>query len=121
MRELCPDAEIVSDIGSGLNYKRRGLNSILERAYGGERLEVVVACRDRLACFGVELIENLVERAGGRVVVLNQIALSPQDELTDGLLAILTVFGARVNGLRRYRKKIAEDSSLPGRGAESGD
>ena len=113
MRERYPDAEIVTDIGSGLNYRRRGLSAILERAHREERLEVVVAYRDRLARFGVELIENLIERSGGRVVVLNQIALSPQEELTADLLAILTVFGARVNGLRRYRKKIAADTGIP--------
>ena len=120
MRERCPDAEIVSDIGSGLNYKRRGLNAIPERAYGGERIQLVAACRDRLTRFGVELIQSLIERGGGRVVALNQIALSPQDEPAADLLAILTTLGARVNGLRRYRKKIAEDSSLSERESASG-
>ena len=119
MRERYPDAEIVSDIGSGLNYKRRGLNAILERACGGERIEVVVAYRDRPARFGAELIQSLIERGGGRVVVLNQIALSPQDEPAADLLAILTALGARVDGLRRYRKKIAEDSSLSERESAS--
>ena len=112
MRERCPDAEIVSDIGSGLN-------AILERACGGERIEVVAACRDRLARFGMELIQSLIERGGGRVVALNQIALSPRDEPAADLLAILTALGARGNGLRRYRKKIAEDSSLSERESAS--
>jgi len=118
MRARYPDAEIVSDVGSGLNFKRRGLLSILERVHQGDKLCVVVAYRDRLARFGTELIETLLERNGGELVVLNQRDLSPEEELTTDLIAILNVFGARVNGLRRYRKEIKEDTSLPGRRAE---
>ena len=118
MRERYADAEIVSEVGSGLNFKRRGLLSILERLHAGDKLRVVVAYRDRLARFGTELIEVLLSQNGGELVVLNQRDLSPEEELTTDLLAILTVFGARVSGLRRYRKEIAEDKALPGRSAE---
>ena len=117
MRERYPDAEIVTDVASGLNFKRRGLLTILERLHRGDKLKVVVAYRDRLARFGTELIEILLERNGGELVVLNQRNLSPEAELTTDLIAILTVFGARVNGLRRYREEIKEDPSLPGRKA----
>ncbi len=118
MRERYPDAEIVSDVGSGLNFKRKGLLSILERVHSGDKLRVVVAYRDRLARFGTELIETLFKRNGGEIVVLNQRDLSPEEEITTDLIAILTVFGARVNGLRRYRKEIKEDTSLPRRDPE---
>ena len=118
MRERYPDAEIVSDVGSGLNFRRRGLLTILERVHAGDKLTVVVAYRDRLARFGTELIETLLERNGGELVVLNQRDLSPEEELTTDLIAILTVFGTRVNGLRRYRKEIKEDTTLPGRSTE---
>ncbi|NEO74551.1 MAG: IS607 family transposase [Moorea sp. SIO3H5] len=62
---LFPEAEIVKDIGSGLNYKRKGLKSILERLMRGDQLTIVVACRDRLTrasnpSHGFELIEYLV-------------------------------------------------------------
>ncbi len=96
----------------------RGLISILERVHAGDKLRVVVAYRDRLARFGTELIEEMLSRNGGELVVLNQRDLSPTEELTTDLIAILTVFGARVNGLRRYRKEIKEDTSLPGRDPE---
>ena len=119
MRERYPDAEIVSEIGSGLNFRRKGLLAILERLHQGDKLRIVVAYRDRLARFGTELIKTLLERNGGELVVLNQRDLSPEEELTADLLAILTVFGARVNGLRRYRKEIAQDKTLPGRTPES--
>ena len=118
MRSRYPDAKIISDVGSGLNFRRRGLLAILERVHAGDKLTVVVAYRDRLARFGTELIETLLERNGGELVVLNQRDLSPEEELTADLIAILTVFGARVNGLRRYRKEIKKDKTLPGRSAE---
>ena len=95
MRERYPAAEIISDVGSGLNFNRKGLLAILERLYQGDKLCVVVAYRDRLARFGTKLIEPLLERNGGELVVLNQRDLSSEEELTADLLAILTVFGAR--------------------------
>ena len=77
MREHYPNAEIVSDVAGGLNWKRRGLLSILERLHRGDELELVVAHRDRLARFGFELIEWLVQQNGGSVVVLHQSDASP--------------------------------------------
>ena len=118
MRERYPDAEIIRDVGSGLNFRRKGLLAILERLHQGDKLRVVVAYRDHLARFGTELIETLLERNGGELVVLNQRDLSSEEELTTDLLAILTVFGARVNGLRRYHKEIKEDQALPRRAPE---
>ena len=81
--------------------------------------QLVVAYRDRLARFGTELIEQILQQNGGELLVLNQRDLSPPEELTQDLLAILTVFSARANGLRRYRKEIQEDQNLPRPAAES--
>lgn len=112
MQENFPKAEIVSDIGSGLNYKRPGLKSILDRLMHGEKLTIVVAHKDRLARFGTELIEHLVNTNGGELLVLNKTVHSPEQELTQDLLAILTVFSCRMHGLRRYTDKIKEDKNL---------
>ena len=57
MRERYPEAEIVQDIGGGLNWKRKGLVSLLERLHRGDKLRIVVAHRDRLARFGFELVQ----------------------------------------------------------------
>ena len=112
MRAIYPDAEIVTDIAGGLNWKRAGLRSILERLHRGDKLELVVAHRDRLARFGFELIEWLVQQNGGSVLVLNQSHASPESELTEDLLAILHTFSCRMHGLRRYRTAIAQDQGL---------
>ena len=106
MQEHFPNAKVITDVASGLNYRRKGLASILERIHRGDKLTLVVAYRDRLARFGTELIEQILQQNGGQLLVLNQRDLSPPEELTQDLLAILTVFSARASGLRRYRKKI---------------
>lgn len=119
LQDKYPQAEVVTDIGSGLNFKRKGLRSLLERAMQGEQLTVVVAHSDRLARFAVELIQFIIERSGGKVVVHSKSAkCSPTEELTQDLLAVLTVFGARMHGLRKYREKIKDDSTLSDDAAE---
>ena len=121
MRQLYPDAEIVTDVAGGLNWQRKGLLSILERLHRGDKLDVVVAQRDRLARFGFELIEWLVAQNGGSVLVLNQSDASPESELTEDLLAILHTFSCRMHGLRRYRAAIAQDKGLSECPAEGSD
>jgi len=112
MQSLYPRAEIVKDIGSGLNFKRKGLRSLLDRLLKGDKLTIVVACKDRLCRFGFELIQYLVEQNGGNIVVLDQTVYCPQSELTQDLLSIIHVFSCRMHGLRKYSKKIKEDTDL---------
>ena len=106
MQEQYPSAEIVKDIGSGLNFKRKGLKAILERALRGDKLRVVVAHRDRLARFGYELIKQVIEFNGGQLVVLSENSLSPESELTKDLLNIIHVFSCRMHGLRNYKNQV---------------
>ena len=113
MQSKYPKAEIIKDIGSGLNYKRRGLKTILERAMRGEQLEIMVAHKDRLARFGFELIESIINQSGGKIVVLNKTNLSPEQELTNDLLNILHVFSCRMHGLRNYKKQVSQALSEP--------
>ena len=111
MQKIYPNCEVVKDVGSGINFKRKGLNALLERSLSGEQLTVVVAYKDRLARFGYELLERIIKRNGGQIVVLNEVKLSPTEELTQDLLAILHVFSRRLCGLRNYRKELQK--SLP--------
>ncbi|EGJ32447.1 MULTISPECIES: IS607 family transposase [Moorena] len=86
MHSMFPEAEIIKDIGSGLNYKRKGLRTILERLMQGCQLTIVVACRDRLTRFGFELFEYLAELNGGKILVLDQPESCRGSELTADLL-----------------------------------
>ena len=105
MQEKFPQAEIIEDIGSGLNFKRRGLCSLLERAMRGDKLRLVVAHRDRLCRFGFDLVRFVIERPGGEIVVLDDAKASPDKELVDDLLSIVHVFSCRLNGRRNYQNK----------------
>ncbi|WP_202985576.1 IS607 family transposase [Thiospirillum jenense] len=106
LRNQYPQAEIIKDIGSGLNFKRKGLKTILERAMRGDCIQLVVAHRDRLSRFGYELIKQIIEFNGGELVVLDQSAYSPEHELIKDLLNILHVFSYRMHGLRNYKKQV---------------
>jgi predicted site-specific integrase-resolvase len=108
-----PGAEIISDVGSGLNFKRKGLRTILERLLQGNSIKLVVAERDRLCRFGFELVEYLIVKNGGELVVLNQIASSPESELVSDILSIIHVFSCRIHGMRKYKNQIKEDKDLP--------
>ena len=112
MRNRYPNHTIVTDVASGINFKRKGLKTILERAMSGDKLEIVVAHRDRLARFGFDLIRYIIERSGGRLVVLSQTIFSPEEELTRDLLNILHVFSCRMHGLRNYKKQVSEALSV---------
>lgn len=113
MRGQFPDAEILTDVGSGINFKRKNLCSLLERTMRGDKLTVMVAHKDRLARFGFELIEFIIKQAGGEIMVLDRTEYSPERELTEDLLTVLTVFSCRMHGLRRYCSKIEKDPNLP--------
>ena len=112
MLERYPDAEIVKDVGSGINFECKGLRSILERAMRGAVVTLVVAYRDRLARFGSQIIEFVLQQSGGQLVVLNEVSLSPEQELTTDLLTILHVFSCRLHGLRKYKTQIQKDPDL---------
>jgi len=106
-RNKYPNYEIIKDIGSGINFKRKGFNSILDSAIKGDIGEIVVTHQDRLCRFGFEFVERIIEQhSNGKIVVLNQIKTSPEQELVNDLISIITVFSSRLYGLRSNKLKI---------------
>lgn len=118
MRDKFPGYDIVTDIGSGLNFKRKGFEAVLERAMQGTLGTVVVAHRDRLCRFGFELVQWIVEHNDGKLMVLDDIVSSPEGELVKDLVSIIHVFACRIHGLRKYTSEISKDTDLPHCGAE---
>lgn len=118
-----PDHELISDIGSGLNYNRKGFQRLLERIYDGNVEELVVTHRDRLCRYGFELVQFLMEKSKTKIVVHSQ-DYDPNEEggatreLADDLLAVCNFFVARNNGKRaaENRKKRAKESQEKGEG-----
>lgn len=110
MKNKFPDHEVITDIGSGLNYNRAGLKQILEYAINNEIEEIVIAYKDRLTRFGYELIEWIIEKySGGKITVVNKSEeATPADELTKDIMMIMNVYVAKINGLRKYKNKIKQ-------------
>lgn len=109
-----PNHTIIKDIGSGINFNRKGLNSILDTAIKGNLGEVVVTHKDRLCRFGYDLIERIIStHSNGKIVVLDQQETSPEKELINDLLSIITVFSCRLYGLRSHslKQKIKQEAS----------
>jgi putative resolvase len=110
MKELYPNHRIISDIASGLNFKRKGLEELINLAIKNQIDEVVIAYKDRLARFGFELIENIIKtHSNGKIKILNKSEeKTPSEELTEDIIAIMNVYVAKVNGLRKYEKKLTD-------------
>ena len=113
LEERFPGTKIYKDIGSGLNWKRQGLNSLLESIHKGDISTVVVTYKDRLCRFGSELLEWVFKKADVKLVVLCKDS-DQEDrtrELSEDLLAITTVFVAKNNGLRagQYRRERKQE------------
>ncbi len=100
-----PDYRIVQDIGSGINWKRGGLKTILELAMQNKLDTVVVAHKDRLCRFAFELVHWILESNNVKLVVLDKSVCSTEQELAEDLLSIIHVFSCKQMGKRRYKKE----------------
>ena len=100
--------EWLSDIGSGLNYKRKHFNELLVEVENKQVSKIIIAHKDRLVRFGYEWFEAFCQRHECEIVVINVESLSPAEEVTQDLLTIIHWFSSRLYGLRRYKKEIKE-------------
>src|SRR5437879_4640606 len=96
----------VEDVGSALNYKRKGFNQIIEDIKLGQVKRLIIGSEDRFVRFGYDWFEAFCERHGTEITVMNGEAFSPQEELVRDLTAIITVFRARLHGLRAQKHAI---------------
>ena len=96
----------IQEVGGGLNFKRPKFLQIIQWAIQGEVKVLYVAHKDRLCRFGFELVEQILQWSGGKIVVANAETLSPQEELTQDLLSIVDCFSSRLYGLRKYKSKV---------------
>ncbi len=100
------EVEILQDRGSGLNYRKRGLRTLIERICSGEVERLVLTHQDRLLRFGAELVFALCEHFGTEVVIINAAEeRSFEEDLVQDVLEIITVFSARLYGSRSPKNK----------------
>ena len=103
--------EIIRDLGSSMNYNKKGLHRLLELLVQGEMSRLVITHKDRLLRFGGEIIFRICELKGIEVVIINK-GEQPtfEEELTQDVLEIMTVFCAKLYGRRSHKsKKMAEE------------
>jgi putative resolvase len=106
---LYPGAEVVKEVGGGLNFRRKGLINLLGRVLRGDIAIIVVAHKDRLARFGFDIIEWLCEQNECKIVVQNLVSLSPHAELVQDIVAILHSFSSRLYSIRRLENQIKQE------------
>lgn len=100
--------DVYSDIGSGLNYKRKNFIKLINEITKHKINKVIIAHKDRLVRFGFELIEEICKEYNVELIVINDEKLSPQEEMVTDLMSIIHVFSSRLYGLRNYKPKIKE-------------
>ena len=94
------DFEIIYDIGSGLNYKNQGLRQLIKKINNKEISKIVVLYEDRLIRLGFELIEYLCFLNDVELEIIDNTTVSKEQELTDDLIQIITLFAGGLHGLK---------------------
>lgn len=130
-----PGSLVLSDCASGLNFKRKGLKTLLELAIKRRVRTVYIAHKDRLCRFAFDLVEHILKLHGAEIVVdaydtdpadsATSKPISPELELAEDVLAVITVFGARLYGKRsaggRQRRRDATAALEASEEAEKGE
>ena len=99
------DYEIITDIGSGINYTKPGLKKLIEKINKKEVDLIVILYKDRLLRFGFELIEYFAELNNVKIEVLDKIDKNQDQELVEDLVQIITVFSCKIQGERKNKTK----------------
>ena len=111
LQEKYPSFKLITDIGSGINFKRRGLKTLLDKIFTGTVKEIVVAHKDRLTRFGFELFQYICKKFNTKLTVIKKDNSSPVQDLSEDLFSIITVFTAKYNGMRKY-ELLSEGKNL---------
>ena len=103
------EIEILKDVGSGLKEDRRNFQKLLKMVMNKEVSKVVIAYPDRLTRFGFKILEEFFKSYGTEIVVINKEEKSPQEELIEDLITIISHFAGKLYGMRSHKyKKVVE-------------
>lgn len=108
--------EIISDIGSGINYKKKGLQDLIKRISQNQVEKVVVIRKDRLTQFGFELIEYVASLHHCDIEVVDNTEKIENEELVEDLVQMITEFSCKsqrkhVNKTKQLVKSLIEGDS----------
>ena len=111
LKSKYPNHEVIQDIGSGINFKRKGLETLLESIFNYEIKEVVVASTDRLTRFGIDLFKFIFKKYQCKLKILSDKENDPIKTLSDDIISIITVFSSRYYGQRSHQNKKSKSIS----------
>lgn len=104
--------EVIEDYGSGLNYNRKKWNKLIDECMLNEVDRIYITHKDRFIRFGYSWFERFLAKFNVKIIVVKNESLSPQEELVQDIISILHVFSFKIYGMRKYKKKIAEDKAI---------
>lgn len=104
-----PHCRVISEVGSGMNFKRKKFIEIMESVSRKEIKLIVIAHKDRLARFGFEFIEWFCNSNNCQIEIINHTYKTPQQELVDDFMAIMHCFSSKLYFLRRYKDEIKKE------------
>lgn len=104
--------EVITDIGSGLNYNRKKWNQLLYDVEQNKIKTIFITYKDRFIRFGFDWFNRFCNEHNTKIIVLNNPDTSPDKELVDDVISIIHAFSCRLYGLRKYKNKIKNDKAL---------
>lgn len=106
--------DVITDIGSGLNYNRKKWNELLDEVISGKIDKIYIAFPDRFIHFGFDWFKQFCEKFDTKIIVVNNDKYSPEQELTEDLINIIDVFSCRSSRIHKYRKGLKDDKNASG-------
>jgi len=98
--------KMISDLGSGLNYNKKGLNLLIENVVSGKIAKIIITHKDRLLRFGYELIVKLCSLFKTELIIINNKEnLTYEQQFCSDICEIMTVFSSRLYGKRSHKNK----------------
>ena len=97
--------EIIEDVGSGINYNKKGIQELINLICRGEVEKVIILYKDRLMRFGFDLFKSICDRHNTMIEIVETNAKTEQEELVEDLVQIITVFSCKLQGKRSKQTK----------------
>jgi len=101
--------EVITDIGSGLDYKRKQWNELLDKVMKGKINTIYITYPDRFIRFGFDWFKQFCNKFGTKIVVVNNKELRPEQELTEDLINIIHIFSSQSYRIRKYYQGLKVD------------
>ena len=98
--------EIIEDIGSGLNYNKKGFKRLLKMIVNQEIEQIFIQNKDRLSRFGIGIIQAFAKEFGAKIVIINEREQTFENKLMYDLMSLLTSFSGSIHGRRSHKNKV---------------